>query len=87
MPLILLCSALVPSLACAVTPAEQAFQRFQVEDKCISDSKRAHPGRDVESQQALDKSVDDCLAKHRLPPRAHIAPPAEADAAAPPPEE
>ncbi|HLY55385.1 MAG TPA: hypothetical protein VKS60_07510 [Stellaceae bacterium] len=77
---------LLPVAAGAVTPAEQAFLRFQVEDKCIADAKRAHPGRDIASQQAVDVSVDDCLSKNNLPPRAHLAPPPAGkpkDAAAP----
>lgn len=65
---------LLPVAAGAVTPAEQAFLRFQIEDKCLADAKHAHPGRDVASQQALDAAVDDCLSKNNLPPRAHIAP-------------
>jgi hypothetical protein len=74
---------LVPIAGRAVSPAEQAFLRFQQEDKCIAAARLAHPNRDVASQRAVDADVDACLAKHGLPPRAHIAPPEDAAHAAP----
>ena len=66
---------LLSPAARAVTPAEEAFRRFQLEDKCISDAKRNHPGHDPVTQRAVDESVDECLTKNKLPPRVHIAPP------------
>jgi hypothetical protein len=80
-PLVLLVAA-APSLA--VTPAEQAFQRWAVQDKCVADAKLAHPNRDPASQRKLDADVDQCLTRHGLPPRAHIAPPADDAPAADP---
>ena len=69
--------------AFAVSPVQDATRRFQAEDRCIADARAAHPNRDADSQRQVDEEVDRCLVKHRLPPRAHIAP-AE-DAPAPPP--
>ncbi len=72
-------SVIATSTAYAATAQEMAFSRWKVQDKCIADSVKAHPNRNVASQRKRDKDVDTCLASHNLPPRAHLAPPEDSD--------
>jgi hypothetical protein len=66
------------ALAQQITPEPGALlgsqTRWAASDKCLKDSEISFPDPDLASLRQRDRYVDDCLKKHHLPPRAHLAP-------------
>jgi hypothetical protein len=62
----------------------QSFSRWRIQDKCVADSVKFNPDRDVASQVKRDAYVDKCMKDHGLEPRVHVAPPAEDSSPSPP---
>ena len=71
----------------ANTVQSRNFARWHLADKCVADATKAFPDHDLVSLQKRDGQVDQCLADHKLPPRTHLAPTAEAPAIVEPPKE
>lgn len=87
-----LCGLLAASIAShafgqANTLQSRNFARWHQADKCVEDATKAFPDHDLVSLQKRDGMVDQCLADHKLPPRAHLAPTAEAPAIVEPPKD
>jgi hypothetical protein len=86
-----LCGVLAISVASdafgqANTIQSRNFARWHAADKCVADATKAWPDHDLVSLQKRDGMVDQCLSDHKLPPRAHLAPTAEAPAIVEPPK-
>ena len=75
------------AFAQANTLQTQNFARWHIADKCVADATKAFPDHDLVSLQKRDGQVDQCLADHKLPPRAHLAPTTEAPAIVEPPKD
>src|SRR5579859_5119430 len=86
-----LCGLLAASVASdafgqANTLQNRNFARWHQSDKCVEDATKAFPDHDLVSLQKRDGMVDQCLADHQLPPRAHVAPTTESPAIVEPPK-
>jgi hypothetical protein len=75
------------ALAQANTVQSRNFARWHAADKCVEDATKAFPDHDLVSLQKRDGQVDQCMADHKLPPRAHLAPSAEAPVIVEPPKQ
>jgi len=75
------------ALAQANTVQNRNFARWHIQDKCVSDATKAFPDHDLVSLQKRDGQVDQCLADHKMPPRAHLAPTTETPAIVEPPKQ
>ena len=71
----------------ANTLQSRNFARWHQADKCVEDATHTFPDHDLVSLQKRDGMVDQCLSDHKLPPRAHLAPTAEAPAIVEPPKD
>ena len=71
----------------ASTVQSRNFAKWRVEDKCVADATKAFPDHNLVSLQKRDGQVDQCMADHKLPPRAHLAPPTETPAIVEPPKD
>ncbi len=56
------------------SPLQSSQGRWAASDKCIKDATAQFPDLDQASLHKRDLYVDDCLKRHHLPPRAHLAP-------------
>jgi hypothetical protein len=83
---LLLLGAATDAFGQANTLQTQNFARWRVQDKCVADATKAFPDHDLISLRKRDGMVDQCLADHKMPPREHLAPPAEAPAIVEPPK-
>ncbi len=85
--LLLALGSVTDAHAQANTVESRNFARWHAQDKCIADATKAFPDHDLVSLQKRDGQVDQCLADHKLPPRAHLAPAAPAPAIVEPPKQ
>ena len=84
---VLACSAASDAFGQANTVQSRNFARWHQADKCVEDATKKFPDHDLVSLQKRDGAVDQCLADHKLPPRAHLAPTTEKPTIVEPPKE
>ena len=85
--LLLALGSVTDAQAQANTVESRNFARWHASDKCVEDATKAFPDHDLVSLQKRDGQVDQCLSDHKLPPRAHLAPSAQAPAIVEPPKQ
>ena len=67
---------LIPGAAQATQQGIVAAKKWQSMDECAKLAQAAFPDSTPEALAKRDASLNDCLAKRNLPPRAPLAPPA-----------